>query len=56
MKELTEMEAIERLYNLKRSKYDEELITDELDQILFDEAVKEIACSAILNGGRKIRK
>lgn len=56
MNELEEMEAIERLYNLKRSKYDEALITDELDQILFDEAVKEIACAAFLNGGRRIRK
>lgn len=55
MNELEEIEAIERLYDLKRSKYDEAMITDELDQILFDEAVKEIACAAFLNGGRKVR-
>ncbi len=51
-----EIKRIEELYNIKRRKYDEELITDELDQVLFDEAVKEVACAAYLNGGRRVRK
>ena len=56
MSERIEIEAIEQLYNIKRSKYDEDIITDELDKVLFDEAVKEVACAAYLNGGRRIRK
>lgn len=56
MKEYEELEAIELLYNIKRSKYDEDLIDDELDAILFDEAVKEVAYAAFLNGGRRVRK
>lgn len=52
---MDEIRRIEELYNLKRSKYKGDFITDELDRVLFDEAVKEVACAAYLNGGRKIR-
>ncbi len=53
---MDEIRRIEELYNLKRSKYKEDLLTDDLDRVLFNEAVKEVICAAILNGGRKIRR
>lgn len=49
-------EDVERLYSRKRNKYKSEGLTDELDEVIYKEALKEVACSAFLNGGRKIRR
>lgn len=47
--------AVERLYNIKCSKYKTEQLDDELCDILLKEAMKEVIYSSIYNGGRKIR-
>ena len=54
---MEDWEAVERLYNLKRSKYKSEDLTDDLDEVLFKEALNEVVFSQLTlnNGGRKIR-
>ena len=53
---MEDWDAVESLYNLKRSKYSSEDLTDELDEVLFKEALNEVIYSSIYNGGRKIRR
>lgn len=45
---------VEQRYKAKLAKYDE--VDDELDEILFKEAMYEAACASYLNGGRKTRE
>ena len=55
---MEDWDAVESLYNLKRSKYSSEDLTDALDEQLFKEALNEVIISQMTlnNGGRKIRR
>ena len=49
----SEYEKMERLYQIKLAKYTDDELDEELQDMLFEETVREVMASSKFNGGRR---